>query len=140
MMEAVYEAFQEEYSEQKEENFNTTVIDGMTGFIFSNRFGNLHNPQAVNRAIKRIYESYNAEEVLNARKEKRQPVIIPHFSCHHLRHTFCTRFCEKETNVKVIQAIMGHANIETTMDIYAEVTDMKKQKAMQNLSRNLDVF
>ena len=112
----------------------------MTGSIFSNRFGNLHNPQAVNRAIKRIYESYNAEEVLNAKKEKRQPVIIPHFSCHHLRHTFCTRFCEKETNVKVIQAIMGHANIETTMDIYAEVTDMKKQEAIQNLSRNLDVF
>ena len=140
MMDAVYEAFQEEYSEQKEEGFNTTVIDGMTGFIFSNRFGNLHNPQAVNRAIKRIYESYNAEEVLNAKKEKRQPVIIPHFSCHHLRHTFCTRFCEKETNVKVIQAIMGHANIETTMDIYAEVTDMKKQEAIQNLSRNLDVF
>lgn len=140
MMDAVYEAFQEEYSEQKEEGFNTTVIDGMTGFIFSNRFGNLHNPQAVNRAIKRIYESYNAEEVLNAKKEKRQPVIIPHFSCHHLRHTFCTRFCEKETNVKVIQAIMGHANIETTMDIYAEVTDMKKQEAIENLSRNLDVF
>jgi integrase len=42
--------------------------------------------------------------------------------------------------VKVIQAIMGHANIETTMDIYAEVTDMKKQEAIQNLSRNLDVF
>ena len=140
MMDAVYEAFQEEYSEQKEEGLNTTVVDGMTGFIFSNRFGNLHNPQAVNRAIKRIYESYNAEEVLNAKREKRQPVIIPHFSCHHLRHTFCTRFCEKETNVKVIQAIMGHANIETTMDIYAEVTDMKKQEAIQNLSRNLDVF
>ena len=69
MMDAVYEAFQEEYSEQKEEGFNTTVVDGMTGFIFSNRFGNLHNPQAVNRAIKRIYESYNAEEVLNAKKE-----------------------------------------------------------------------
>ena len=67
-------------------------------------------------------------------------IIIPHFSCHYLRHTFCTRFCEKETNVKVIQAIMGHANIETTMDIYAEVTDMKKQEAIQNLSRNLDVF
>ena len=52
MMEAVYEAFQEEHSEQKEEGFNTTVIDGMTGFIFSNRFGNLHNSQAVNRARK----------------------------------------------------------------------------------------
>jgi integrase len=40
----------------------------------------------------------------------------------------------------VIQAIMGHANIETTMDIYAEVTDMKKTQAMKNLSTNMSVF
>lgn len=26
----------------------------------------------------------------------RQPIIIPHFSCHVFRHTFCTRFCENE--------------------------------------------
>ena len=29
---------------------------------------------------------------------------------------------------------MGHANIETTMDIYAEVTDTKKQEAIQKFS------
>lgn len=122
------------------EGFSSAEVDGMTGFVFSNRFGNLHNPQSINRTIKRIRESYNAEEVLNAKKEKHQPVLIPHFSCHHLRHTFCTRFCEKETNIKVIQAVMGHANIETTMDIYAEVTDMKKTEAIENLSHSLDVF
>lgn len=140
MMDAVYDAFKQEYELQKDLGFNSTVIDGMTGFIFCNRFGNIHNPQAVNRAIRHILESYNAEEVLNAKKERRQPVIIPHFSCHHLRHTFCTRFCEHETNIKVIQAVMGHANIETTMDIYAEVTDMKKTEAIENLAKNLNVF
>ena len=35
---------------------------------------------------------------------------------------------------------MGHANIETTMDIYAEVTDAKKKEAIENLSHNLDIF
>ena len=35
---------------------------------------------------------------------------------------------------------MGHANIETTMDIYAEAIESKKQEAMKNLSENLDVF
>ena len=140
MMDAVYDAFKEEYEMQKESGFNNTVVDGMTGFIFCNRYGNIHNPQTVNRTIKRILENYNAEEVINAKKEKRQPVIIPKFSCHHLRHTFCTRFCEKETNVKVIQAVMGHANIETTMDIYAEVTDAKKKESIENLSHNLDIF
>ena len=31
--------------------------------------------------------------------------------------TFCTRLCENESNLKVIQDIMGHADIKTTMDI-----------------------
>ncbi len=42
--------------------------------------------------------------------------------------------------MKVIQAVMGHASIETTLDIYAEVTDMKKKEALQKLSQKLDVF
>ena len=50
-----------------------------------------------------------------------------------------TRLCEHETNLKVIQAIMGHRNIETTMDIYAEATDQKKQESFENLSK-LDIF
>lgn len=70
MMDAVYEAFKEEYEVQKENGFNSTVIDGMTGFIFCNRFGNIHNPQTVNRTIKRILENYNAEEVINAKKRE----------------------------------------------------------------------
>ena len=140
MIDAVYDALQAELEDQKENGFNETEIDGMSGFIFMNRFGYVHNPQAVNRTIKRIYESYNADEVVKAAKERREPVLIPHFSCHHLRHTFCSRLCEVETNLKVIQSIMGHANIETTMDIYAEVTDMKKQESMNNLAHTLNVF
>ena len=140
MLDTVYEALQEEYEAQKENGFNCTEIDGMTGFVFCNRFGNVHNPQTINRTIRRISENYNAEEVLNAKKERRQPIILPHFFCHHLRHTFCTRFCEQETNIKVIQSIMGHANIETTMDIYAEVTDTKKTESMRNLAQKYDVF
>lgn len=52
----------------------------------------------------------------------------------------CTRFCENETNVKVIQTVMGHADINTTMNIYAEVTEIKKQEAMENFSKNLKIF
>lgn len=141
MMEEVRSAFLEEKAMQKELGVsNKMEIDGMSGFIFCNRFGNLHNPQAINRAIKRITESYNSEEIVRAKKEHRAPILIPHFSCHHFRHTFCSRFCENETNVKIIQAVMGHANIQTTMDIYAEVTDAKKIESIENLSRNLKIF
>ncbi|MCM1135717.1 MAG: tyrosine-type recombinase/integrase, partial [Clostridium sp.] len=61
-------------------------------------------------------------------------------SCHVFRHTFCTRFCENETNIKVIQEIMGHANISITMDIYAKATEEKKKQALDELSKNLKIF
>ena len=60
-------------------------------------------------------------------------MVIPDFSAHHLRHTFYTRLCENETNLKVIMDIMGHADISTTMDIYAECTKEKKKQVMTNI-------
>lgn len=45
------------------------VIDGMAGSIFTSRFGSIHNPQAVNRAIKRIYEAHNAGVTEMTKKE-----------------------------------------------------------------------
>ena len=140
MLDEVYEALLEEKYYQEESGFDQVVINGMTGFIFQNRFGYLHNPAAINRAIKRIVDNYNAEEIVKAEKAKRKPIILPYFSCHILRHTFCTRFCENETNIKVIQSIMGHADIQTTYDIYAEVTDLKKKESFEELSKNLKIF
>lgn len=35
---------------------------------------------------------------------------------------------------------MGHVSIETIMDIYAEVIEMTKKEALDNLSASLDVF
>lgn len=139
MLDTVRDAFLMEREEQEENGFNQTVIDGMSGFVFVNRDGGVPNPQTINRTIKRISHSYNCEEVIKAKKERRDPIIIPDFSCHHLRHTFCTRLCEHENNLKVIQAIMGHRNIETTMDIYAEATERKKQETFEELSK-LDIF
>ncbi len=140
MLDVVYDAFQMELEEQEETGFNTDEIDGMTGFVFKNRYGGVPNYNTVNQAIKRIINSHNADEVVLAKREKREPVIIPNFSCHHFRHTFATRLCEVENNLKVIQSIMGHRNIETTMDVYAEATDRKKKESMDNLSAKLDIF
>ena len=140
MMDTVYDALKNEYDRQKKDGFCVAEVDGMNGFIFSNKNGSLHNPHCINSAIKRISESHNAREIIDAKKEHREPVIIPHFSAHHLRHTFCSRLCENETNVKVIQEIMGHANIETTLDIYTEINYSKKQESLEELSKKIDFF
>ncbi len=140
MMEPVYNVLCEEYSKQENAGFSDTEVDGMSGFVFTNCNGNLYNPTSINRAIKRIYEAYNAEEIIKAKREKREPVIIPHFTCHHIRHTFCTRLCERETNVKAIQRIMGHKDVQTTLDIYADVTETIKHEAVNQLASDCNVF
>ena len=140
MMQQVYDVLQEEYERQKQEGFCVENVDGMTNFVFTNRFGMPHNPAAVNRAIKRIVDTHNSEEEVAAKKEKREPVMILRFSCHIFRHTFASRFCENETNIKVIQEVMGHADVSTTMNIYAEANPDVTKSVIEKLSKNMDIF
>ena len=86
-----------------------------------------------------ICAAYIEDETVLADQEGRDPVLIRHFSAHNLRHTFCTRFCENERNIKVIQEIMGHADIETTMNIYAEATKEKKKESFSNLEGKIKI-
>jgi integrase len=137
MLQDVYDAFLEEYQFQRITGFCEEEIEGYSGFVFSSAVRTVTIPEDVNRAIQRITDSYNVQETKLAREEKREPLLIPHFSAHHLRHTFCTRFCENETNLKVIQSIMGHADISTTMDIYAEATEEKKQEIIASLENKI---
>ena len=141
MFDEVYDAFLEEKAMQKKLGISCTQkVEGMEGFIFCNRFGNLHNPASVNRAIKRIRENYNMEELVKAKKQRREPILVPKFSCHVTRHTFCSRLCECDMNIKVIQSIMGHKDFSTTMDIYAEVTESKKIESFANFAQEIKLF
>ena len=140
MMQEVKNALLDIRLQQMAHGFSNIEIDGYKGFIFINRDGNVHNPHAINRAIERIRIACNAEEKERAKAENREAIEIPHFSVHNLRHTFCTRFCENETNVKVIQEIMGHADISTTMNIYAEATEAKKKATINALDNNYRIL
>lgn len=140
MLSEVKRALLNERREQfKNGGLNKTIIDGYSGFIFTNRNGYVHNPMTINRAIVRIIKEHNEIEVERAEREKREAVIIRHFSVHNLRHTFCTRFCENETNLKIIQEIMGHSDITTTMNIYNEATQSKKQESFKNLEGKIKI-
>ena len=140
LLKEVEEALLEEKENQKRIGVNNVdEVDGMTGFMFANRFGKLLLPSSVNRAIVRISDAYNAEETVRAAREKREPILIPHFSAHHIRHTFATRLCEHESNQKVIQSIMGHADIATTMNIYAEATKNRNVQTAEIIN-NSDSF
>jgi len=133
MLEPVRDALLHLKKEQEKKSFVQPVVDGYTNFVFLNRYNNVFGAHELNRAIARILHDYNEAESSFAERDQRSPVLLPHFTVHNLRHTFCTRFCENETNLKVIQEIMGHADISTTMDIYNEATREKKMESFSNL-------
>lgn len=133
MFDEVRTALLEEKERQDRVGTADTVIDGVSGWVFTNRDGTVFKEKNINDAIERIYKAYNASEQEAAEREGREPFLLPHFTCHQLRKTFCTRLCESENRPKIVQAVMGHANISTTMDVYAEVEERAKKEAIVQL-------
>ena len=138
MLESVKEAFLEEKRYQKEKGlYCTSIIDGYQDFIFCKKFGEVLNLGVINKALRRIMRDCN-DEVLENHEGDDMPVLLPRFSCHIFRHTFTTRMCESGMNLKVIQGILGHKDIRTTMDIYADITKELQDIAMDDLTKYLE--
>ena len=56
---------------------------------------------------------------------------INHFCMHALRHTYATRAIESGMQPKILQKLLGHASIQTTMDRYVHVTDESMEEAIR---------
>lgn len=136
MLPRVKEAFLREKELQEELGIKcNTIVDGYTDFIFLNRFGLNLNQCSLNKVIKRIIRDCNYE-VMDKNKDLTDVVLLPPFSNHSLRHTFTTRMCEAGVNIKAMQDILGHADAETTMNIYANATKELKVSEMHNLDQH----
>jgi integrase/recombinase XerD len=53
---------------------------------------------------------------------------------HTLRHSFATHLLEQNTDIRVIQVLLGHSNIETTT-LYARVATNTIREVMSPLDR-----
>ena len=136
MLQSVKEALLEEKELQEMlETKCTVTIDGYTDFIFINRFGGTQHQGTLNKALRRIIRDCNEKQL---EKEEKEPVLLPSFSCHSLRHTFTTRMVESGVNVKVVQEVLGHKNVSITLDIYTDVTKELARKEFEGLEEKMN--
>lgn len=91
-------------------------ISGRSGYIFEGRNG----PMTAQNAQKIIR--------LTAKKAGIHKAVTP----HKLRHSFATHLRESGVDLRVIQELLGHANISTT-EIYTHVSSEEKRKIVSPL-------
>jgi integrase len=62
---------------------------------------------------------------------------LPQIRFHDLRHTFATLLLSRGTHPKVVQEMLGHANISQTMDTYSHVLPDMQKGAVGEIERGL---
>lgn len=56
--------------------------------------------------------------------------IAPHLTPHQFRHSAATLLIEEGTDIRMVQALLGHASLRTT-EIYVRVSNTALQRALQ---------
>ena len=86
--------------------------------IFTNTNGELMR----NGNFTRLWDKYRAETGLS---------ITP----HQLRHAYATMLYDANIDIKTAQYLLGHANIQTTMDIYTHLSQSRQDTAADVLNK-----
>lgn len=67
--------------------------------------------------------------------DNKKPLLLPSIHCHMLRHTFDTRLNDANINIKAMQALLGHSDIETTMQIYVDASKKIMKRATNDYKK-----
>lgn len=87
------------------------------GYIFSDNGQKPYNTNRIQRRIEQLNKTIDA-----------------HISFHTLRHTYATTLFEQGIEPKIVQTLLGHSSLATTMQIYVEVTNELQHTSVQTLN------
>ncbi|WP_022760474.1 tyrosine-type recombinase/integrase [Butyrivibrio sp. AD3002] len=94
----------------REKQIQTVNIDGGDEFLFIDHRGIPLLPSMIQKYFQRVCEKIYNEKNYNI-------YVTPHIC----RHTFCTKMVREGMKPNVLQYIMGHSRIDTTLEYYAHV-------------------
>lgn len=71
-------------------------------------------------------------------KRAAQAAGVPELKFHALRHTFATRALESGMDIKALSELLGHSNIQITLNVYVHSMLDHKRKAMELFQQYID--
>jgi integrase len=90
-------------------------------------FKSMRGSMITNSGVRRMWEMYQRKTGLD-------------ITLHQLRHAYATILYEAGIDVKAAQTFLGHANIQTTMDIYTHLSEAKKINSVDIIDKYLTTF
>ena len=102
------------------------MVDGYSGFLLIDK---KQQPKVA------LHIENECRWALKKYKKLHPDKPLPHITPHVYRHTFCTNMVNAGMDVKVLQYIMGHSEIDVTLNIY---THMNYDRAAAQMIRLVD--
>ncbi|WP_053959736.1 tyrosine-type recombinase/integrase [Sulfobacillus thermosulfidooxidans] len=87
-----------------------------TNLVFATRHGTPIDPNHLRRTFRRVLKHCSLSDG---------------YHIHDLRHTYATLLYAKTRDIKLVSSVLGHANIQITLDIYTHTTETAKKEIAQ---------
>ena len=100
------------------------MVDGYTGFLYFDKDDSICYSLHWEHYFKHALDKYN----------RIYRVQLPTITPHVCRHTFCSNMAKSGMNPKVLQYLMGHADISVTLNTYTHVKFEDAKEEMTKLN------
>ena len=111
---------EKQISREKNNKNVTGDLTSRNAFIFANDDG--------------TFRTYSGTKQIFERFKRRNDLTKYHIGFHGLRHTFSNMLFEMNENPKVIQQLLGHRDVKTTLTVYNSVDKSYYKQATEKLN------